>query len=155
MEARGGRREGATSRLFPLPIVHLALSIFKSLPFLMDSQREPLQRSELQYSFLLFFLIAYLLILQFFLFFKHMLPRYFSQLKSLKDISLRGNGKKGEGERSANGTLILSPQPPSLLILLCKLKDIVLCYICWRSPSERIFFSFFCKRTRDNVYKQA
>ena len=84
-----------------------------------------------------------------------MLLRYFSELKSLKDISLRGNGKKGERERSANGTLILSPQPPSLLILLCKLKDIVLFYICWRSPSERIFFSFFCKRTRDNVYKQA
>ena len=36
MEARGGRWE--TSRLFPLPIVHLALSIFKSLPFLMDTQ---------------------------------------------------------------------------------------------------------------------
>ena len=54
MEARGGRREGETSRLFPLPIVHFTLSIFKSLPFLMDNQREPLQRSELQYSFLLF-----------------------------------------------------------------------------------------------------
>ena len=37
---------------------HLALSIFKSLPFLMDTQREPLRRSELQYSFLLFFLLA-------------------------------------------------------------------------------------------------
>ena len=58
MEARGERWEGETSRLFPLPIVHLALSIFKSLPFLMDTQREPLQRSELQYSFLLFFLLA-------------------------------------------------------------------------------------------------
>ena len=58
MEARGERWEGETSRLFPLPIVHLALSIFKLLPFLMDTQREPLQRSELQYSFLLFFLLA-------------------------------------------------------------------------------------------------
>ena len=38
MKALGGRWEGETSSLFPLPIVHLALSILKSLPFLMDTQ---------------------------------------------------------------------------------------------------------------------
>jgi len=54
MEVRGGRREGETSSIFPFPIVHLALSIFKLLPLLMETRREPLQRSELQYSFLLF-----------------------------------------------------------------------------------------------------
>ena len=125
MEARGERWEGETSRLFPLPIVHLALSIFKSLPFLMDTQREPLQRSELQYSFCYFFFwqkqiknIAYLLISWFFLFLKHMLLRYFSQLKSLKDISLRGSRKKGEGEgrgwgrKARTAPLSSLPNPP-------------------------------------------
>ena len=106
MEARGERWEGEASRLFPLSIVHLALSIFKSLPFLMDTQREPLQRSELQYSFLLFFLLVeidkkYCLpidLVVFSFFFKHMLLRYFSW---------KGGG--GGGEKRERQPYPLSP----------------------------------------------
>lgn len=152
MEARGERWEGEASRLFPLSIIHLALSIFKSLPFLMDTQREPLQRSELQYSFLLFFLLVeidkkYCLPIDLVVF------SFFFLNICCYVISVKKG--EGEGERSANGSLILSPQSTSLLPLLCELKDIVLFYIYWRWPSETIFFSFFCKRTPDNIYKQA
>lgn len=110
MEARGERWEGEASRLFPLSIVHLALSICKSLPFLMDTQREPLQRSELQYSFLLFFLLVeidkkYCLPIDLVVFSFFFFLTYVATLFQLKT----GRGRGREARTAALSSL---PNPP-------------------------------------------